>query len=46
MADINVNLRTYNEETEINDRLLPRTLAENVIESEEKQFISAELKAK
>ena len=46
MADIDVNLRTYNEETEINDRLLPRTKAENVIESEEKQFISAGLKAK
>ena len=46
MADIDVNLVTKNEETETNDRLLPRTRAENVIETEEKQFISAALKAK
>ena len=46
MADIDVNLVTKNEETETNDRLLPRTRAENVIETDEKQFISADLKSK
>lgn len=46
MVDIDVNLVTENKETEVNDRLLPRTRAENVIESEDKQFISAALKAK
>lgn len=46
MADYDVNLVTLNEETETNDRLLPRTRAENVIETDEKQFISADLKSK
>ena len=46
MADFDVNLVTLNEETETNDRLLPRTRAENVIETDEKQFISADLKSK
>lgn len=42
--DILVNLKALNNKTETNMRLLPRTKAEAVIETDNQQFISRELK--
>lgn len=42
--DILVNLKTLDKVTQKNVRLIPRTKAEAVIESEEQQFISKDLK--
>lgn len=46
IRDINVNLKARNNNgTEVAYRLLPKTLANNVTESIEKQFVSAAQKA-
>ena len=39
-----VNLKKFNEDTQQNDALLPKTLADAVIETDEKQFITKRLK--
>ena len=44
MTDILVNLKTPVDEDGSQKRLIPRTFAEAVVETEEKQFISSELK--
>lgn len=44
MTDILVNLKTPLDENGSQERLIPRTFAEAVLETEEKQFISRELK--
>lgn len=43
-TDINVNLKARNKNNEIAYRLLPKTLANNVTESSEKQFVTASQK--
>lgn len=44
MTDILVNLKTPLDEDGSQERLIPRTFAEAVVETEDKQFISRELK--
>lgn len=44
--DLLVNLKTLDKDQETNIRLLPRTSAEAIIETEDKQFISSKLKSK
>lgn len=46
ITDINVNLKARNNSNEVAFRLLPKTLANNVTESVEKQFVSADQKNK
>ena len=41
VADITVNLKSRNNSGEIAYRLLPKTLANNVTESNDKQFVSS-----
>ena len=40
VVDVNVNLKTKDKYDNVKYRLLPRTLAENVVETPSKQFVS------